>query len=99
MANTNESYSGKINRKLRKKQRIVRVAAGLEPADLVLKHATYVNVFSNELCTADISVAEGLTAGTGPYEGRLTSDIPGQGLLPGILDSPIPADLHRVHTS
>ena len=26
MANTNESYSGKINRKLRKKQRIVRVA-------------------------------------------------------------------------
>ena len=70
MANTNESYSGKINRKLRKKQRIVRVAAGLEPADLVLKHATYVNVFSNELCTADIAVAEGLIVGMGTYDLR-----------------------------
>ena len=45
-----ESYAGKINRKLLKKQRIIAVAAGREPADLVLKNATYLNVFSNELC-------------------------------------------------
>ena len=55
-----ESYTGKINRKLLKKRRIIDAAAGREPADLVLKNATYVNVFSNELCTADIAVAEGL---------------------------------------
>ena len=36
MAITNESYSGKINRKLLKKQRIIRVAAGREPADLAV---------------------------------------------------------------
>ena len=89
MANTNESYSGKINRKLRKKQRIVRVAAGLEPADLVLKHATYVNVFSNELCTADIAVAEGLIVGMGTYEGRLTYDMHGKIVLPGLIDAHI----------
>ena len=32
-----ESYAGKINRKLNKKLRIIAVAAGREPADLVLK--------------------------------------------------------------
>ena len=48
-----ESYAGKINRKLLKKRRILEAAAGREPADLVLKNATYVNVFSNQLCTAD----------------------------------------------
>ena len=52
-----ESYAGKINRKLLKKQRIIAAAAGREPADLVLKNATYVNVFSNELCHGDIAVA------------------------------------------
>lgn len=52
-----ESYAGKINRKLLKKRRIINAAAGREKADLVLKNATYVNVFSNELCTADIAVA------------------------------------------
>ena len=44
-----ESYAGKINRKLTKKLRVIAVAAGREKADLVLKNATYVNVFSNEL--------------------------------------------------
>ena len=45
-----ESYTGRINRKLNKKLRIVEVAAGREKADLVLKNASYVNVFSNEIC-------------------------------------------------
>ena len=53
-----ESYAGKINRKLAKKLRVIAVAAGREKADLVLKNATYVNVFSNELCQGDIAVAE-----------------------------------------
>ena len=53
-----ESYAGKINRKLIKKRRVIAAAAGREKADLVLKNATYVNVFSNELCTADIAVDE-----------------------------------------
>ena len=48
-----ESYAGKINRKLNKKLHVIDGAAGRAPADLVLKNATYVNVFSNQLCTAD----------------------------------------------
>ena len=50
-----ESWSGKISRKLIKKQEIIDVAAGRKKADLVLKNATYVNVFSGELMTEDIA--------------------------------------------
>ena len=70
-----ESYAGKINRKLLKKQRIIAAAAGREPADLVLKNATFVNVFSNELSTMDIAVAEGLIVGMGSYQGRSEVDM------------------------
>ena len=84
-----ESYTGKINRKLLKKRRIIDAAAGREPADLVLINATYVNVFSNELCTADIAVAEGLIVGMGHYSGAVETDCSGKIVLPGFLDAHI----------
>ena len=84
-----ESYAGKINRKLLKKQRIIAAAAGREPADLVLKNATIVNVFSNELSTMDIAVAEGLIVGMGSYQGRSEVDCTGKIILPGFLDAHI----------
>ena len=84
-----ESYAGKINRKLLKKQRIIAAAAGREPADLVLKDATFVNVFSNELSTMDIAVAEGLIVGMGSYQGRSEVDCTGKIVLPGFLDAHI----------
>ena len=84
-----ESYAGKINRKLNKKRRIIAAASGREKADLVLKNATYVNVFSNELCTADIAVAEGLIVGMGSYQGVEEVDMRGKIVLPGFLDAHI----------
>ena len=84
-----ESYAGKINRKLLKKQRIIHAAAGREPADLVLKNATYVNVFSNELCHADIAVTEGLIVGMGEYSGEVEVDVADRIVLPGFLDAHI----------
>ena len=84
-----ESYAGKINRKLLKKQRIIAAAAGREPADLVLKNATFVNVFSNELSTMNIAVAEGLIVGMGSYQGRSEVDCTGKIVLPGFLDAHI----------
>ena len=84
-----ESYAGKINRKLLKKRRIINAAAGREPADLVLKNATYVNVFANQLCTADIAVAEGLIVGMGAYSGTVEEDCTGKIVLPGFLDAHI----------
>ena len=71
------------------KQRIIAAAAGREPADLVLKNATFVNVFSNELSTMDIAVAEGLIVGMGSYQGRSEVDCTGKIVLPGFLDAHI----------
>ena len=84
-----ESYAGKINRKLNKKLHVIEVAAGRRPADLVLKNATYVNVFSNELCQADIAVAEGLIVGMGEYHGNVEVDVSGKIVLPGFVDAHI----------
>ena len=67
MAVNNETYAARIQRKLMKKQYLVDVATGRKRADLVLKNATYVNVFSNELCHGDIAVAKGQIVGMGEY--------------------------------
>ena len=84
-----ETWSGKINRKLIKKLHIIDVAAGREKADLVLKNATYVNVFSGELDKCDIAVAEGLIVGLGSYEGREEVDMTGKIVCPGFIDAHI----------
>ena len=84
-----ETWSGKISRKLLKKQRIIDVAAGRSPADLVLKNATYVNVFSGELEKRDIAVAEGLIVGLGSYSGAEEVDMTGRIVCPGFIDSHI----------
>ena len=79
----------RIALKVRKKQHMVRVAMGEEKADLVLKNATYVNVFSNELCQGDIAVAEGLVVGMGEYEGIEEVDVSGRIVAPGFIDAHI----------
>ena len=84
-----ESYAGKINRRLLKKQRISAAAAGREPAELVLKNAAFVNVFSNEISTMDIAVTEGLIVGMGSYHGKTEVDCTGKIVLPGFLDAHI----------
>ena len=84
-----ETWSGKINRKLIKKLHIIDVAAGRCKADLVLKNATYVNVFSGELETRDIAVAEGLIVGLGSSEGHEEVDMTGRIVCPGFLDAHI----------
>ena len=89
MMSYTETWSGKINRKLIKKLHIIDVAAGRKKADLVLKNATYVNVFSGELETCDIAVAEGLIVGLGNYEGCVETDMTGKIVCPGFIDAHI----------
>lgn len=84
-----ETWSGKINRKMDKKLRMIDVAAGRQEADLVLKNATFVNVFSGELQTGDIAVAEGLIVGIGSYRGRQEADMTGKIVCPGFIDAHI----------
>ncbi len=84
-----ESWAGKISRKLIKKQQIIDVAAGRKKADLVLKNATYVNVFTGELDTEDIAVCHGLIVGLGQYEGIQEVDMTGKIVCPGFIDAHI----------
>lgn len=79
----------RIASKTRKKQRMIRVAMGQEKADLVLKNATYVNVFSDELCQGDIAVVGGLVVGMGHYSGVEEYDVSGKVVVPGFLDAHI----------
>ena len=92
-----ETWSGKINRRLINKLRVINVAAGREKADLVLKNATFVNVFSGELETQDIAVAEGLIVGLGQYEGITERDMTGKIVCPGFIDAHIHLESSLVH--
>lgn len=84
-----EIYGQKTDRQLAAKQRIIAAAAGREKADLVLKNAKYLNVFSNEFLCGDIAVANGLIAGVGKYDGKTEIDVSGKLVLPGFIDAHI----------
>lgn len=84
-----EMFGQKTDRQLAAKQRLIAVAAGREKADLVLKNAKYLNVFSNEFLSGDIAVANGLIAGVGKYDGKTEIDVSGKLVLPGFIDAHI----------
>lgn len=84
-----EIFEQKTDRQLAAKQRLIAVAAGREKADLVLKNAKYLNVFSNEFLCGDIAVANGLIAGVGKYDGKTEIDVSGKLVLPGFIDAHI----------
>jgi adenine deaminase len=72
--------------------RLVAVAQGLEPADLVLAGATIVNVVTGELVAGDVVVAGDRIAATGPAGSHLVTadtqviDCAGLFVAPGLVD-------------
>ena len=48
--------------------RQIQTAAGKEKAELVLKNANIVNVFTNSILTADVAIDNGYIIGVGHYE-------------------------------
>ena len=80
----------RIALKVRRKQRLVRVALGEEKADVVLKNADYVNVFSGTVEHGDIAVANGLVVGMADhYDGLMEVDVSGKIVAPGFIDAHI----------
>ena len=69
-------------------QRRIRVARGLEPADLLLTGGQVVNVFTQRVEPAEIVVADGWIAGVGPQLGPAhhTIALAGRAVLPGLID-------------
>lgn len=85
-----ETYEEKIARRLKVKQDNIAVAAGRKKADVVLKNATYLNVFSNEFCHGDIACCNGLIVGMGnDYEGEVEYDMTDKIVCPGFIDAHI----------
>ena len=72
-----------------KHNRILSVALGDERADLVLKNAQYLNVFTCEFLRGDIAVTGGRIAGIGSYRGKEEVDCTGKTVVPGLIDGHI----------
>ncbi|MFV0352136.1 MAG: adenine deaminase [Oscillospiraceae bacterium] len=68
-------------------KKLIDVAAGRCPADLVFKHANVVNVFTGEILPGDVAVVDGVIAGVGEYEGKEQVDCTDQYLCPGFIDA------------
>jgi adenine deaminase len=66
--------------------KIIRVARGKLPPDLVLRNGRIVNVFSAEVYKADLAVWGGRIVGIGAYKGRKSIDLKGAFVLPGLID-------------
>lgn len=64
-------------------------ATGSKKAELVLKNAQIVNVFTQSVETGDIAIEGGYIVGIGNYEGITEKDLGGAYVCPGFLDGHI----------
>lgn len=70
-------------------ERVIAVARGEEPADLLIAGGRVVNVFSGEIHAADVAVAGGRVIGFGAYTARQHVDASGLFIAPGFIDAHI----------
>lgn len=67
---------------------LLRVARGDAPADLVLRNARLVNVFTGAIEETDVAIAGARLAGIGRgYRGEREEDLGGRYLAPGLIDA------------
>lgn len=64
----------------------IDVASGRVKADLVLKNAKIVSVFTEEILEGDVAIVGGEIAGIGQYEGLEEIDLEGRYVAPGLID-------------
>lgn len=65
------------------------IARGLIKADVVLKNANIVNVFTEEIQTADIAISGNTIVGIGSYQGNKEIDCTNKYVTPGFIDGHI----------
>lgn len=70
-------------------KKIISSARGVQKADLVLKNARILNVFTKEFEDGDVAISNGVIAGIGSYEGEREVDLSGKYLAPGLIDGHI----------
>ena len=68
-------------------EKLIRVAKGEKPADLVIRNANVVNVFNDEIKKMDIAIYAGRIAGMGNgYKGEKEIDVKGAYVTPAFID-------------
>lgn len=68
-------------------KKIIEVARGDRPADLLLTDARIVNVYSGRIVSGNIAICDGIIAGTGDYAAKETIDLKGAYVAPGLIDA------------
>jgi adenine deaminase len=67
-------------------QEFLQVARGDVAADLLLKNARLISVFTAEIVWTDIAVWSGMIVGCGDYQARECIDLKGMFVAPGFID-------------
>ncbi len=68
-------------------EKYINAAMKRTQADVVLKNATYVNVFNGKLEKGDIAIVDDKIVGVGNYQGATEIDVSGLTVCPGYIDA------------
>ncbi|MFA5450918.1 MAG: adenine deaminase [Dehalococcoidales bacterium] len=69
-------------------KRLISVAKGDQPADLVITNAKIINVFNGEIEEGNIAIADEYIAGIGDYTlGKDVADVQGKYVIPGYINA------------
>jgi len=68
-------------------EKLIKLAKGEGVADLLLRNARLVNVFSGEIYEANVAIASPYVVGFGDYQAKREMDLRGHYLCPGLIDS------------
>ena len=63
----------------------ILIAGKKQLADLVIKNAKIINVFTKEVMEADVAICDGVIVGVGDYEGKQIYDAKNKYLVPGLI--------------
>ncbi|MGL4799941.1 MAG: amidohydrolase family protein, partial [Cellulosilyticaceae bacterium] len=64
----------------------LNVCRRLKKADIVLKNARIVNVFTKEILSGDLALCDDKIIGIGDYKGEQEIDLQGKYVVPGFID-------------
>jgi len=76
--------------------RILQIARGEEKAELVIKNANIINVFTNEVIKGDVAIDKGYIVAIGQYSGVEEVDLRGKYLSPAFIDGHVHIESSKV---
>ena len=76
--------------------RVLKIARGEEKAELVIKKANIINVFTNEIIKGDVAIDKGRIVAIGQYSGWEEIDLKGKYLSPAFIDSHVHIESSKV---